>query len=195
MSYIQVEPIRGGKVHGTLSFAIGSMNAVFAYWHRVVEGRDNLGPETFEGAPAYRYRLTRTRDEHSALLRIARVQMAFDADQARTAFKVALEATERLAGEDGKLLLEQAELLAAAIAPDLLPEIPRSPQFHRKARRLPVDERRNAKLFRNYAIGPFHERYEDRRAAELRPPLVQVCLQNRPCTAAGINLNMPFSKK
>jgi hypothetical protein len=55
---------------------------------------------------------------------------------------------------------------------------------------------RTAKLFRNYAIGPFHERYEDRRAAELRPPLVQVCLQNRSCTAAGtagINLNMSFS--
>jgi hypothetical protein len=69
----------------------------------------------------------------AALLRIARVQLAFDADQARTAFKVALEATERLPGEDGKLLLEHAELLAAAIAPDLLPEIRRSPQLHREA--------------------------------------------------------------
>jgi hypothetical protein len=69
----------------------------------------------------------------AALLRIARVQTAFDADQARSAFKVALEAIQRLPGEDGKLLLEHAELLAAAIAPDLLLEIPRSPQFHREA--------------------------------------------------------------
>jgi hypothetical protein len=46
----------------------------------------------------------------AALLRIARVQTVFDADQARTAFKVALEATQQLPGEDCKLLLEHAEL-------------------------------------------------------------------------------------
>ena len=38
---------------------------VFAYWNRLVDGRDNLGPETFEGIPAYRYHLTRTHDEYS----------------------------------------------------------------------------------------------------------------------------------
>ncbi len=38
---------------------------VLAWWHNVVDGRNNLGPETFEGLPAYRYRLTRTRDERS----------------------------------------------------------------------------------------------------------------------------------
>jgi hypothetical protein len=39
--------------------------AVFSVWHRVVEGRDNMGPETFEGLPAYRYRITRTREPRS----------------------------------------------------------------------------------------------------------------------------------
>lgn len=38
---------------------------VFTWWHNVVNGRDNLGPESFEGIPAYRYRLTRTREERS----------------------------------------------------------------------------------------------------------------------------------
>jgi hypothetical protein len=39
--------------------------AVFRYWHNVVEGRDNLGPETFEGQAAYRFRLTKPREENS----------------------------------------------------------------------------------------------------------------------------------
>jgi hypothetical protein len=39
--------------------------AVFAYWHNVVKGRDNLGEETFASLPAYRYRITRTHDEGS----------------------------------------------------------------------------------------------------------------------------------
>jgi hypothetical protein len=43
----------------------GHTTRVFAYWHNVVDGRDNLGPETFEGIPAYRFRLTRTREERS----------------------------------------------------------------------------------------------------------------------------------
>jgi hypothetical protein len=43
----------------------GHTTVVFAWWHNVVNGRDNLGPETFEGIPAYRYRLTRTRGERS----------------------------------------------------------------------------------------------------------------------------------
>jgi hypothetical protein len=29
---------------------------VFKYWHYVVKGREDLGPETFEGTPAYRFR-------------------------------------------------------------------------------------------------------------------------------------------
>jgi hypothetical protein len=44
------------------------------------------------------------------------VQTAYDRDQARTALKMALDATRRLPGEDGKFLLEHAELLAA-VAP------------------------------------------------------------------------------
>lgn len=39
--------------------------AIFVYWHNVVKGRDNLGPETFEGQSAFRYRLIETRDEKS----------------------------------------------------------------------------------------------------------------------------------
>jgi len=39
--------------------------AVFSAWHNVVKGRDNLGPETFEGQSAFRYRLIETRNEHS----------------------------------------------------------------------------------------------------------------------------------
>jgi hypothetical protein len=31
--------------------------AVFKYWHYTVRGRDNLGPEIFEGLPAFRFRL------------------------------------------------------------------------------------------------------------------------------------------
>jgi hypothetical protein len=43
----------------------GHTTVVFAWWHNVVDGRNNLGPEIFEGLPAYRYRLTRTRGERS----------------------------------------------------------------------------------------------------------------------------------
>lgn len=45
-----------GKVHTT---------AVFAAWHNRVNGRENLGEETFEGLPAYRYRLTGGHEEGS----------------------------------------------------------------------------------------------------------------------------------
>jgi hypothetical protein len=58
------------------------------------------------------------------MLRIARVQTAFDRDQARHTFEQALDETRRLAGRDREFLLEQARLLAAAVAPDLLREIP-----------------------------------------------------------------------
>jgi hypothetical protein len=60
----------------------------------------------------------------AALLRIARVQTVFDRDQARRTFERALDETRRLSGRDGEFLLEQARLLAAAVAPDLLREIP-----------------------------------------------------------------------
>ena len=35
----------------------GHTTVVFAWWHNVVKGRVNLGAETFDGIPAYRYRL------------------------------------------------------------------------------------------------------------------------------------------
>jgi len=60
----------------------------------------------------------------TALMRIARVQTAFDRDQARHTFRRGLEEARRISGPGGELLLEQARLLAAAVAPDLLSEIP-----------------------------------------------------------------------
>src|SRR5437870_4393033 len=60
----------------------------------------------------------------AALLRISRVQMAFDRGQARETFVQALEETRRLAGRDGEFLLNHARFLAAAVAPDLLRGIP-----------------------------------------------------------------------
>jgi hypothetical protein len=38
---------------------------IFSWWHRTVNGRDNLGEETFDGLHAYRYRLTRPQSEGS----------------------------------------------------------------------------------------------------------------------------------
>jgi hypothetical protein len=60
----------------------------------------------------------------AALLRIARVQTAFDRGEARLTFQRALDETRRISGRDGEFLLEQAQLLAAAVAPDLLHEMP-----------------------------------------------------------------------
>jgi hypothetical protein len=60
----------------------------------------------------------------AALLRIARVETAFDRGQARLTFQRALDETRRISGRDGEFLLEQAQLLAAAVAPDLLHEMP-----------------------------------------------------------------------
>jgi hypothetical protein len=60
----------------------------------------------------------------AALMRIARVQTALDRSQARSTFEQGLDETRRLSGSDGEFLLEQAQLLAAAVAPDLLREIP-----------------------------------------------------------------------
>jgi hypothetical protein len=68
----------------------------------------------------------------AALLRIARVQTAFDSDQARYTFEQALDETRQLSGRDGESLLEQARLLAAAVAPDLLRGIPSAGHPHRQ---------------------------------------------------------------
>jgi hypothetical protein len=43
----------------------GYTTSLLAAFHRVVDGRDNLGAEMFEGLPAYRYRLTRTHTDRS----------------------------------------------------------------------------------------------------------------------------------
>jgi len=40
--------------------------AIFNSWHNKVSGREETGPEMFEGIPSFRYQLTRTRDEGSA---------------------------------------------------------------------------------------------------------------------------------
>jgi hypothetical protein len=64
----------------------------------------------------------------AALLRIARVESATDRDQARRTFNQGLDEIRRFAGRDREFFLEQACLLAAAVAPDLLSEIP--PSLH-----------------------------------------------------------------
>jgi hypothetical protein len=60
----------------------------------------------------------------AALLRIARVQTVFDRAQARLTFQRGLDETRKISGRGGEFLLEQAQWLAAAVAPDLLPEMP-----------------------------------------------------------------------
>lgn len=60
----------------------------------------------------------------AALLRIARVQAASDPGQARATFVQGLEEIRRLAAPDAEFLQEQARLLAAAVAPDLVASIP-----------------------------------------------------------------------
>jgi hypothetical protein len=60
----------------------------------------------------------------AALLRIARVQTAFDRDLARKTFRRALHETRQLPGLDGQFLLDQARRVAAAVAPESLGEIP-----------------------------------------------------------------------
>ena len=62
----------------------------------------------------------------AALLRIARVQTAFDRDLARKTFQRALDETRQLPGRDGQFLLDQARRFAAAVAPETLSEIPSS---------------------------------------------------------------------
>ena len=55
----------GAEGTGLTRVQKGHSTRTFVCWHNVVEGRDNLGPEILDGIPAYRYRLTRTRREHS----------------------------------------------------------------------------------------------------------------------------------
>ena len=62
----------------------------------------------------------------AALLRIARVQTALDRGQARITFEIALEEVQRLKGRERESMVQLARLIAAAVAPDLLDEIPSS---------------------------------------------------------------------
>jgi hypothetical protein len=60
----------------------------------------------------------------AALLRIARVESAVNREQARKTFEQALTEARRITGVDGDFLLGHARLIAAAVAPGLLPDIP-----------------------------------------------------------------------
>jgi hypothetical protein len=65
-------------------------------------------------------------------LRIARVQSAKDVGQARITFEMALDEIRSLPSRERQILFEQAQQIAAAIAPDLLREIP-------PVRRFPIE--------------------------------------------------------
>jgi hypothetical protein len=60
----------------------------------------------------------------AALLRIARVETVLDPGAARNTFDRGLDAIRRLPGLEGEFLLQQAALIAAAVAPNLLSETP-----------------------------------------------------------------------
>jgi hypothetical protein len=60
----------------------------------------------------------------AALLRIARVESAVDRQYALKTFEGALTETRAITGVDGSFLLAHARLVAAAVAPELLPDIP-----------------------------------------------------------------------
>ncbi|HWF11247.1 MAG TPA: hypothetical protein VG297_22410 [Bryobacteraceae bacterium] len=60
----------------------------------------------------------------AALLRIARVESAINREQARKTFEQALTETRGITGVDGGFLLAHARLIAAAVAPDLVADIP-----------------------------------------------------------------------
>lgn len=62
----------------------------------------------------------------AALMRIARVEIAFDRDAAHQAFRLGLEAMNQVSGHSRDNLLQQARNLAAATDPDLLDGIPAS---------------------------------------------------------------------
>ena len=60
----------------------------------------------------------------AVLLRVARVETAVNPSTARNTFDRGLDAIRRLPGLDGEFLLEQAALIAAMVAPDLLSGMP-----------------------------------------------------------------------
>jgi len=60
----------------------------------------------------------------AALLRIARVQTAFDREEARRTFQQGMDALAELPEEERDELSEPARMVAAAVAPDRLCEIP-----------------------------------------------------------------------
>src|SRR5580704_5881466 len=60
----------------------------------------------------------------AALMRIARVETAFDRGQARITFEMGLAEARGLRGREGQAILASARLLAAAVEPKLLHEIP-----------------------------------------------------------------------
>jgi hypothetical protein len=67
----------------------------------------------------------------AARMRIARVQSVSDREQARRTFQTALDEIRKLPGHGREFFLEQAQLFAAAIAPDLISEIPLLNEAHR----------------------------------------------------------------
>jgi hypothetical protein len=60
----------------------------------------------------------------AALMRIARVEAATDAAKARQTFERGLEEARRLSGRGAVSLMNQALLLAAAVSPDLMRDLP-----------------------------------------------------------------------
>jgi hypothetical protein len=65
----------------------------------------------------------------AAFLRIARVESVVDPGQGRKTFERALSEIRQITGVDGDFLLAHARLVAAAVAPGLLPDIP-EPDHH-----------------------------------------------------------------
>jgi hypothetical protein len=59
----------------------------------------------------------------AALIRIARVETVASPGNARATFERGLEAARQIASPDRDMLLDQARYVAAAVAPDLLPQI------------------------------------------------------------------------
>lgn len=60
----------------------------------------------------------------AALMRIARVQSASDSGQARITFEMALDEVRNFKGREREYFFEDAQRVAAAFAPELLPDIP-----------------------------------------------------------------------
>jgi hypothetical protein len=66
----------------------------------------------------------------AALMRIARVETRFDRGQARITFEMGLAEARGLRGREGQAILSSARLLAAAVEPKLLHEIPSDGHRH-----------------------------------------------------------------